>query len=118
MELHAFEFVPAMAEAHDGAVIGLGGDGQLARQGFALDNEGMVARGRKGIGELAENVFAVVMDLAGLAVKDFRRANNFPSECRANGLMAEANAENRKFSRQSPNKVDADSGILRRAGTR
>src|ERR1700730_4985664 len=106
-----------MAEAHDGAVVGLGGDGQLARQGFTLDDEGMVARGGEGIGELAENVFAVVVDLAGLPVKDFRRANDFSSECRADGLVAEAHAKNLNVPRQALNEVDANSGILRRAGT-
>ena len=54
MELHAFEFVAAMADAHDDAVIGFGGDGQLAGKGFALDDERMIARGGEGIGQLAE----------------------------------------------------------------
>jgi hypothetical protein len=52
----------------------------------------MVARGREGLGQLAENILAVVMDFAGFSVKEFRRANNFSAEGSADGLMAEANA--------------------------
>ncbi len=39
MELHAFEFVAAVSNAHDDAVIGFGGDSQFAGEGFALDDE-------------------------------------------------------------------------------
>ena len=34
MELDAFDFVAAVAEAHDDAVVGFGGDREFARQGF------------------------------------------------------------------------------------
>ena len=39
VELDAFNLVPAVAEAHDDAVIGFGGDGKLVRQRFLFDNE-------------------------------------------------------------------------------
>ena len=89
MELHAFDFVAAVAEAHDDAVVGFGGDGKLARQRFFFDDQGMVTRGREGIGKLAKNILAVMMNLAGFSVKKFRRANDFPAECGADGLMAQ-----------------------------
>ena len=91
MELDAFDFVAAMAKAHDDAVVGLGGDGELAGQGFFLDDQGMVARCGKGVRQLAENVFVVVMNLTRFAVKEFRGADDFAAERGANGLMAEAN---------------------------
>src|SRR6267143_2106626 len=78
----------------------------------------MVARGGEGVGELAENVLAVVVNLAGLAVKNFRSPNDFASERCANGLMAEANAQDREFSGQSANQIDANPRVLRRAGAR
>src|SRR4029077_20677924 len=107
-----------MAHAHDDAVIGFGGDGQLAGKGFALDDERVVARGGERVGELAENVFAVVVYLAGLAVEKFRSANDFASERRADGLMTQADTENREFPGQAANQIDANSGVLRRAGAR
>ena len=55
------------------------------------------------------------MNLASLAMEDFRRANNFSAEGGANGLMAEAYTENREFSGKAANQVDANSGVLRRA---
>jgi len=98
VELDAFDFVAAVTEGHDDAVIGLGGDDEFARQGFFLDDQGMVARGSEGIRQLAEDILAVVMDLARFAMKEFRSADDFAAERSANGLMAEAHTENRKFS--------------------
>jgi len=92
VELDAFEFMAAVAEAHDDAVVSFGGDGEFARKRFAFDDERMVARGSERLGELAENIFTVVMDIARFSVKEFRRANNFPAEGSADGLMAKANA--------------------------
>jgi len=43
VELDAFDFVAAVAEAHDDAVVGFRGDGELAGQGFSFDNERMIA---------------------------------------------------------------------------
>src|SRR5260370_2376748 len=98
MELHAFDFVAAVTKAHDDAVVGFGGDGQLARQRFFLDDQGMVARGGEGIRQVAENISAVVMDLARFAMEEFGSADDFAAERGANGLVAEAQSENGKFS--------------------
>src|SRR6267142_6868829 len=101
MELDAFDFVAAVAEAHDDAVIGFGGDGEFARERFALDDERVIARCREGIGQPAENTLAVVLDLAGLAVKKFRGANDLAAKRNANGLMPKAYAEDWEFPREA-----------------
>src|SRR5206468_13120963 len=98
MELDAFDFVAAVAEAHDDAVTGFGGDGEFAWERFALHDERVIARGGEGVRQLAEDVFAVVMDLARFAVEEFRGANDLASKRSANGLMPEAYAEDREFS--------------------
>src|ERR1700736_5381336 len=108
MELDAFEFVPAVADTHDDAIIGLRGDGELARQRLALDDERGIARGGEGIGKLAEDALGVVVNLAGFAVEELRSANDFSSEGRANGLMPEAHAEHGKFAREALDPLDAD----------
>src|SRR5580692_8112128 len=87
MELDAFDFVTAMAEAHDDAVGGFCGDGQLARERFAFDDERMVARGCERLWKLAEDILAVVMDFAGLAVEELWSTNDFAAEGRADRLM-------------------------------
>ena len=97
VELDAFDFVAAVTKAHDDAVVGFGGDGEFAGQRFPFDNERMIARGGERVGKLTENIFAVVMDLARLAVEKFRGANDLSAEGRANGLVAETNPENGKL---------------------
>ena len=88
MELHPFNLVAAVTEPHDDAVIGFRGDGEFPWQGSSLHDEGVVARGGEGVRQLAEQIFAVVMDLAGFAMKQFRRANDLsPKRC-ANGLVS------------------------------
>src|SRR5712691_5667483 len=107
-----------MTKTHDDAVVGFSGNGEFARQGFFFDDQRMVARGGKGIGKLAEDILAVVMDLARFAMKKFRRANNFTAERGANGLMAEAHAKNRKFSGEALDQFYRNARFLRRARTR
>ena len=92
MELHTFDFVAAVAESHDDAVVRFCADDQLARQGFSLDDKGMVARCGERIGQLAENVLVVVMNLAGFAMEKLRCADDFSAERGADGLVTEANA--------------------------
>ena len=103
MELDAFDFVAAMAEAHDDAVVGFSGDDQLAGERFALDDEGVIPRGCEWLRQIAENIFAVMMDFAGFAVKEFWSANDFAAEGRTDRLMAEADAKDWKFSREPLN---------------
>src|ERR1700722_3731000 len=45
MELHAMNRQPPMRKAHDQAVFGFGRDGEIIRQGRALDDQGMIAGG-------------------------------------------------------------------------
>src|SRR6266403_1851403 len=77
----------------------------------------MVARGGEGVGELAENVLAVVVNLAGLAMKNLGRANDFASEGRADGLVSEAHTKNRQFPAscgvQGPGEITMRSGLRR-----
>src|SRR5712691_7536356 len=77
----------------------------------------MVARRREGIGQLLENILAIVTDLTGLAVEKFRSADDFSSKRRANGLMAEAHTENRKFPGKALDQLDGNTCFLRSART-
>jgi hypothetical protein len=109
--------VAAVAETHDDAVVGFGGDGEFAGQRFFFDDEGMVTRGGEGIGKLAKNIFVVVMNLAGFAVKKFWGADDFSAKGNADGLVAQANAQDGKFSGEAFDEFNGDAGFLRSAGT-
>ena len=103
MELHTFEFVTTMTQAHDDAVAGFGGDGQLTGERLAFYDQRVIARGCEWLCQIAEDIFAVVMDFAGFAVKEFWSANDLAAEGRADRLMAEADAQDWKFSREPLN---------------
>src|SRR5580704_12920493 len=57
------------------------------------------------------------MDLAGLAVEKLGRADNFSSKRNSNGLVSQANTQNRKLSREALDQLDADARLPRRART-
>jgi len=78
----------------------------------------MITRSCEWLGQLAENIFAVVMDFAGLAVKEFWSANDFAAERRADSLMAEANAQDGKFSSEPLDQFHRNASLLRRARPR
>src|SRR5580704_14888729 len=75
----------------------------------------MVAGCGERIRELAENIFAVVMDLARLAMEQFRGADDSPAKGRANGLMSEAHAQNREFPGEAFDQFHGNARFLRRA---
>src|SRR6266849_6963369 len=77
----------------------------------------MVARGGERIRERAENVPAVMMDLARFAMEEFWSAADFAAERGANGLMAKAHAEDGKFSGEALDQFYRNARFLRRART-
>src|SRR5260370_12718843 len=77
----------------------------------------MVARGGEGIWQLAEDILAVMMDLARFAMKEFGGADDFPAERGSDGLMAEADTEDRKFSGQVLDQLHGNTRFLRSART-
>ena len=118
MELHTLDTEFAMAQAHDDAVGGFGGDFQVARKRFAVDDERMVARGGKWFWEIFENPAAIVLDFAGFAVHQFLRADDPAAEGRADSLMAQAHSENWNLAGKALDQRDADASFLRGARAR
>src|SRR4249919_2604781 len=98
MKLHALYFESFVAQSHDDAFVGLGGDDQILGQRLALYNQRMVSRGDKRIRQSVKNAFAVVPHFAGLPVEEPRRANYLSAKRRAHGLVSQANSQYRKFS--------------------
>ncbi len=85
---------------------------------FFLDDQRVIARGHKILRQFLEYRFVVVMDAAGLAVHDFRRANHFPSKRVSDGLVPQAHAQDGNLPREAPDHVDANARIFRRARPR
>lgn len=111
-----------MAQAHDhaGAAIlrGVGTDFEIFRQAFFFHDQGVIARGGHRRGKALEDGFAVVLDLAGFAMHQFRGTHDFAAESCADGLMSQADPEQGNFAGKMADQVDADSGFLRRAWSR
>ena len=85
---------------------------ELRWQGLALDDQRMVARGLKILRQIAKDRLRVVMNLARFAVHDLRRANHSSAEGRANGLMSQADAQNRDFAGKALDQRDADARFV------
>src|SRR5271156_4836510 len=117
MKLHAFHWIPAMAQAHDGAVGGAGGDFQIFGEIFLRNDERVIAGAGHGAGDAGEDGFPVVFDLAGFTVHQLRRATHVSAEGRADSLVSETDAEDGDFVGESPDEVDADASLLRCAGS-
>ena len=116
MKLHAMDRQALMHHAHDQAVVGLGIDDQFARHAVALDHQRVVARGLERPVDAAEDAGALVPDVRELAVHRHRRAHHLAAEDLADGLMAEADAEQRHLARRLADQVEADAGLIGRAG--
>src|SRR6202049_1012874 len=121
MELHSLDRVPAMAQPHDGALAVFfcspGADFQFRGKTFFLDDQGVVASGSHRDRQSLKNTFIVMHDRAGLAVHKVCGAYYVAAEGRANGLMSKAHPEHWHFSNEVAYEINADAGILRRAGT-
>src|SRR5215467_10534785 len=78
----------------------------------------MITRGCNGVGQFAKDVFAVVMNLAGFAVEKLGRANDLSAESCADGLVAKADAQDRKLSCETFYELHGDARLLRGAGAR
>ena len=111
MELDAVDGQVAVGEAHDFAFGGFGGDFEAGGEGFAFDDEGVVAGGFEGAGEAGEDILAGVEDRGGFAVHETRGADDFGAEDLADALVAETDAEDGDFSAEFADGVATDAGL-------
>src|SRR6185312_5464410 len=93
MELHAVDRQLAVSQAHDQAVVGLGGDLEATRKRGPLDDQRVITRGREAGRDVLENALAAVADLAEFAMHRDRPADDLAAEGLPDGLVAEADAE-------------------------
>jgi hypothetical protein len=117
MELHAFDGMVPVAQAHNRAVAiffgSPGADFQFCRQVFFLDDERVITGRRHRHGETLKDGAVVVHDGAGLAVHKICRPNDTAPEGFPDRLMSEADSEDRHFSREMADKINTDARFVR-----
>ena len=96
MELHAFDRQRPVPHAHDHAIVGLRRDLQFIGQRGALDDQRVIARRIERIRHTLVQRGPVMPHARCPSVHQRRRMDDGPAERRADGLMAEADAEQRE----------------------
>ena len=113
VELHAVDGQFPVPESHDMAVVAGRVDDQLF--GNIFNDQRVIACCGEGGGEAREQPAAIMADGAGLAMHQ-AAAHHLATEILADGLMAEANAEQRLFRlRTGSDHIEADTGFVGRA---
>src|SRR5579859_1773485 len=117
MELHAPDRKILVPDAHDFAFVSFSGDFQTVGQGVALDDEGVIARGGKGIGHAFKEVLPVMLYGRSLAVHHAVIDDDLAAEGVANALMSQTNAEERGIAAKSADDFIGEAGFARGTGT-
>ncbi len=107
----------AVLQAHDLSIRRPGRDFQVVRQGLALDGQRVIARRRERRRQTRKDAFPLVQDRRGLAVHQGLGADHVSAERLTDGLMAQADAQNRHGCRRRLDQRQADAGLIRCAGT-
>ena len=116
VELDAPDGEFAVAESHDFAFGGLGGDFEGCGEGGALDEERVVARGGEALGHVAEDVGVFVENRRGLPVHEAVGADDAAAIEVADGLVSEADAEDGFLAGEGADHVEGDAGFGGGAG--
>src|SRR5205809_5820390 len=101
-----------VSHSHDLAVLRPGGDFELGRNGLSHDGERVVSGGDERVREPGEHAAVVVADVRRLAVHLLAGARHRRAEGAADGLVAEADAEDRSRGAEPLDHVDRDAGLI------
>ena len=115
MELDARQWILTMTQPHHRAVIGPRGDLAVGRQIPAIDDEGVIAGGRKRTGDAPEDRLLRVRDARHLAMHHLRCAADRSAEGLTQALMPQAYAQDGKRGAELDEKVLADARVGRRS---
>src|SRR3984893_3585273 len=117
MKLHSFNFVPFVSQSHNDPVIRLRCYRRLSRQTLSFHNQGAITRRGKRVSQLPQHALPIMVNLAGLAMNQWRSALYLPAKSRSNRLVPQAHAKNWKLPRQFLDQLHGNSRLLRRAWT-
>src|SRR2546423_12382626 len=118
MELDAVDREFAVLQSHDLAFGCFGSDFEVGWQLFTPNDQRMVTRCVKRVWKIFEDASAMMLHRRSFSMHQTRRGNDLAAEDRANALMAETNAENRRLRSERANDVVADSSVFGPAGPR
>ena len=118
MELNAPDGKLPVADTHNLSFVGAGGYQKALREGFGLDEEGVVAGCDQGVGQALEQVLLLVPDRGSLAVHDPVRPSDSGPERLPNALVPEANPEEGLDPSPLCDGGETDAGLVGVAGPR
>ena len=118
VELHAFNRECLVANAHDVAVGSAGGHFEIRRERRFVNNQAVVTREDVLLADGAEKSLAVQVNFFGDAVLDELGLHNLCAEGVTDGLVTEANAQNRELARKVLDGFHGDAGIFGAARAR
>ena len=104
-----------VAHAHDVAIRGRGGHGQALGQGRRIDGQRVVADDSVRRRQVGEDVRPGMRDAHGLAVHDLLGADDVAAVGGADGLVAQAHAQDRLLAGEGLDDGHRDAGLGRRA---
>ena len=117
MELDSLHIELPMLHAHDQAFVIGRRDFQTIRQGGAIDDQGMVATGCEGLGEIGVQARSLMVDSGDFSVHRLRRAAYFGAKGFTNDLVAEADPEDGQLSGEIGDDFFTDSSVVGCAGS-
>src|SRR5690606_32534420 len=97
MELNPFNRKMDVAKAHHHTVVRLSGNLQLRRNRLAVYHQRVIARGRKGARDVAEDAATVVLDTTGLSVHEGRRVRDARSIYFTDRLISQTHTQDRRI---------------------
>lgn len=119
MELHAEKGKTFVADTHyfPGSVRGSapGVDDKFITERVGLDHKAVISRGRERIGQVAEQVLIIVMDLVGLAVHQPAATDDLGAECLTDGLVPQAHAQEWNLAGKTLDAGERNSSVIGRA---
>ena len=118
MELDALDVHLLVTHAHDRAVGELARDLEAVWKRHAVDDQGVIAADLHVLRQARIEAAAIVADGRYLAVDDLRGPHDLAAEHLADGLMAEADAEDWHLAAERPDEVLADASVFRHARAR
>ena len=107
-----------VADAHDHSALGVRGHLELRRQGLRRPRQRVVAHRRETVWQAGEDALAIVRDDRRLAVLDLACACDLAAVHVVDALVAEADAQHRRLSRERADYVPRDAGVVRVARPR
>lgn len=111
MKLDAPDGQGLVAQAHDFAFGGLGGDFKTVGHAFFFDEEGVVAGGGESLRHVFEDIGALMLDGRGFAVHQSVSAHDLATEVLADGLAAETDAKDGSLTRKGSDHFHGDSRL-------